>query len=95
VETANIRAPFKQIGKITEQLRKNTKNDLQMTPKWLQNGAQSGPKTTQKAFRTEKHKLILNSSIFVRSGAPKWKPKITPESIKTDFEALFCSLKKP
>ena len=95
METANIRAPFKQIGKITEKLRKNTKNDLQMTPKWLQNGPQSDPKMIQRALRTEKHELILNSSIFCRSGAPKWRPKITPKSITTDFEVLFWSLKKP
>ena len=60
-----------------------------MSPKLLQNGAQSGPKTTQKAIRTQKHELILNSSILGRSGAPKWTPKITPESMKTHFEALF------
>ena len=95
METANIRAPFTQIGKITEKLRKDTKNELQMIPKWLQNGTQSGPKTTQKALWTQKHELILNSSIFGRSGAPKWRPKITPEAIKTDFEGLFGSLKKP
>ena len=95
METANIRAPFTQTRKITEKRRKNTKHELQIIPKWLQNGAQSGPKTTQKALRTQKHELILNSSIFGRSGAPKWTPKITPESIKTDFEALFGSLKKP
>ena len=81
--------PSNKIGHLTENLRKIVKNEFKMTPKWFQNGAQSGPKTTQNAFRTGKHKLILNSLIFGRSGAPKWRPKITPESIKTNFEALF------
>ena len=84
METANIRAPFKQIGKITEKLRKNTNNQLQMTPKWLQNGAQSGPKTIQGALRTENHKLRLICSIFGRPGAPKWRPKITKKLEKPD-----------
>jgi len=95
VETANIRAPFTQIGKITEKLRKNTKNELQITPKWLQNGPRSDRKTIQRALRTEKHKLSLNFRICGRPGAPKWRPKITKKLEKPDSGTLFYSLKQP
>ena len=60
-----------------------------MTPKWLQNGAQSRPKTIQRALRTEKHKLSLIFSIFNRPGAPKWRPKISKKLEKPDSGALF------
>ena len=39
-----------------------------MIPKWLQNGDQGGPKTIQRALRTEKQKLSLIFSIFGRPG---------------------------
>ena len=65
-----------------------------MIPTLLQNGAQSGPKTIQRALRTEKHKPILNSWIFGRPGTPKWSPKITQKSNKMDLDPLLLALKK-
>ena len=82
-------------GHLTENLRKNTKNNLKMTPKWLQNEPQSGPKTIQRALRTEKHKLSLIFSIFGRPGASKWRPEIIKKLEKPNSGTLFYSLKKP
>ena len=65
-----------------------------MSPKWLQNGAKSGPKTIQGALRTDKRKLIMNSLIFGRPGGPKWSPQIIPKSIKKDLDPLSLALKK-
>ena len=82
------------IGNSTEHLRKSNKSDPNMTPKWFQNGAKSGPKTIQGALRTDKRKLIMNSLIFGRRGGPKWRPKIIKKSIKITLELLLSALKK-
>ena len=76
-------------------LEQIVKKELQMTPKCLQNGAQSGPKTIQRALRTQKHELLMNSWIFGRPGAPKQRQQIIKKLEKPDSGTLFYSLKKP